>query len=347
MISLESKAISNLRFPLMLGVVLIHCLVIEPLVARSQGLEISSVVIQLCSISLTRSCVPLFFMISGYLFFLKFGQHFKVRDYYCQLSKRTRTLLVPYLFWNLLVLGYFAFMHKFTPSLINSEFNNVYQYTWLEWLRSFWDNPGGKPICYQFWFLRDLMVVVLCSPIVYLLAKYGKYVTLGVLLVAWLLVPEPYPYQTGFTFFTMGAIFSIHRWSFAEWSRRTARYMLPVWCVLLIVNIIKIGGGEMVEPLLTLTSMPVYIAWAISVTPRNQRLTDFLGASSFFIYAFHGFPVTVLIKVVSSLFQSPGDMTWLFIYFVCFVGILMTSLLLYWALLKTFPKLTSVIMGCR
>lgn len=103
----------------------------------------------------------------------------------------------------------------------------------------------------------------------------------------------------------------------------------------------------MVEPLLTLTSMPVYIAWAISVTPRNQRLTDFLRASSFFIYAFHGFPVTVLIKVVSSLFQSPGDMTWLFIYFVCFVGILMTSLLLYWALLKTFPKLTSVIMGCR
>ena len=92
MTSLESKAISRLRFPLMMGVVLIHCVVIEPSLARNQGLGLTAAIIQLFSLGLTGPCVPLFFFISGYLFFFKYAQRFTVADYGQQLGKRVRTL---------------------------------------------------------------------------------------------------------------------------------------------------------------------------------------------------------------------------------------------------------------
>ena len=44
--------------------------------------------------------VPVFFLISGYYFF--YGHEYCKEEYFRKLIKRSRTLLLPYLIWNLL-----------------------------------------------------------------------------------------------------------------------------------------------------------------------------------------------------------------------------------------------------
>ena len=48
------------------------------------------------SLCLGEIGVPLFFTISGYLFFLNYSKY----DYYRKIKTRTKSLLVPYLIWN-------------------------------------------------------------------------------------------------------------------------------------------------------------------------------------------------------------------------------------------------------
>lgn len=347
MTSLESKAISRLRFPLMMGVVLIHCVVIEPSLARNQGLGLTAAIIQLFSLGLTGPCVPLFFFISGYLFFFKYAQRFTVADYGQQLGKRVRTLLLPYLFWNAVVLGYFAFMHAFTPSLINPSFNNVYQYSWQEWLRSFWDFPGNQPVCFQFWFLRDLMVMMVCSPLVFAMARYGKKVW-GVLLVGlWLVAPHAFPYQMAITFFSLGTLFALYGWDFAKASRRVLRYALPVWIIVLIINTIQLGGGKILTSSSTLLGACVYLAGATYASERSSRWADWLASGSFFIYAFHGFPLGVIMKLTIALLHPASNTLWLLVYAGCFLAIVVLSLAFYGILQKIMPKFTFFITGGR
>lgn len=60
-----SATIANIRLPLLLGVVLCHCMIPD---ARVQPF---SCVQTLLSQVLTQPCVPIFFIMSGFLFFWK------------------------------------------------------------------------------------------------------------------------------------------------------------------------------------------------------------------------------------------------------------------------------------
>lgn len=64
----------------------------------------------------------------------------------------------------------------------------IVDYSISDWCWAFWNtnmiNPlavhtEAYPICYQFWFIRDLMVVMLLSPLIhFLLAKLRQYAIL-------------------------------------------------------------------------------------------------------------------------------------------------------------------------
>lgn len=62
-----SNVISLLRFPLIVGVVIIHSAIITPIAASESGLNFVAFVMELCSYNAPSPCVPIFFIISGYL----------------------------------------------------------------------------------------------------------------------------------------------------------------------------------------------------------------------------------------------------------------------------------------
>lgn len=342
----QSDAINNLRFPLMGGVILIHNVIIDPTEGWNEGYYLASTIINLFSWCLTSPCVPLFFFISGFLFFAKSGS-FDAKRYARKLQQRASTLLIPYIFWNVIVLFYFAFMHKFTPGLVNPEFNNVYTYTLQEWLLSFWNFPGGQPVCFQFWFMRDLMVMVVCAPIVYIVAKYGRGLPI-VLATLYFFCNGLFPMQTAVTFFTIGACFSIHNLDFSTLASRYWRIAFLVWLVSIIIRLcFHCEDVYNMYSVTVLFGSVVYLYAASICKPKHRSIANFLAASGFFVYAFHGFPIGVILKVLSGIIHPHSDIAYIVIYVTSFIIIMGISLGLYYMMRKNMPTLTAIITGGR
>ena len=102
-----SDAVELLRFPLIVGVVLIHAYSTQVSMAGDQILGADSgytnaFTQNLISQVFARIAVPMFFLISGYFLFgkkeLTFGL---IKEKW---KKRIHSLLIPYLIWNFLVL---------------------------------------------------------------------------------------------------------------------------------------------------------------------------------------------------------------------------------------------------
>ena len=107
----------------------------------------------------------LFFSISGFLFFYNIET---IKECFPKIKKRIRTLIVPYLIWNIIfVLWYIAleeipFASKFINGSIQDNFNNFIDSVYFLFI---------KPANFPLWFLRDLIVFVFCSPIIFLFIK--------------------------------------------------------------------------------------------------------------------------------------------------------------------------------
>ena len=110
-----------------------------------------------------RSAVPVFFVISGYMFFYKV-ENLTKDIYKSKLKRRVTSLLVPYLFWNSLALIEGCIKHLpalagLFPNIGNQPIDFFYC------IKSFWCTPDGTcPIYYPFWYIRDLMVCALFTP---------------------------------------------------------------------------------------------------------------------------------------------------------------------------------------
>ncbi len=223
---LQSKTIAFLRFPLIVGVVLIHCYYKElPIggvkIPVMDEYPIYKLIADLFSQVLARTAVPLFFLISGYLFFYKSSFSWPMYD--SKLRKRAQTLLLPYLFWNGALVGLHLLIELLFPSVLSGEVKPVLDYGWCDWWDIFWarepSEPGGMPmpINYPLWFIRDLMVLVVFSPLVYAMVRYLRQYALALLGFLWLIydgASTPGLSPTAWFFFSLGAFYSVHRRNF-------------------------------------------------------------------------------------------------------------------------------------
>ena len=93
-----SKAIDNLRFPMAVMVVAIHCYYfnLQHINAYQENGGVIEWVINICSIVLTDCAVPMFFVISGYLFFLRQDGELTWTQYKGKMLKKCKTLLLPF-----------------------------------------------------------------------------------------------------------------------------------------------------------------------------------------------------------------------------------------------------------
>lgn len=94
---LDSSVISVLRFPLIVGVVCIH---------SGMGAFLQYLLGGICG----KLSVPIFLLISGYLFFREGSYELTKELWISKLKKRIFSLLVPYLLWNFI--GYIIYAIK-------------------------------------------------------------------------------------------------------------------------------------------------------------------------------------------------------------------------------------------
>lgn len=279
-----SKAIDILRFPLAVFVVAIHTYFNEGLKARGNvDVPFSGVwaheFIRFFSITLTDCAVPMFFVISGFLYFWK-TPHLTKDIYRSKTKKKIIALMVPFFCWNVIT------------CLINPA--RFLSAGVLEKITGFWSMTmelgcGAGPWDGPLWFVRDLFIVMLCTPAVEWIVGKAK---LGGVFV--LYVPVLMGYDSivpglsvrSFLFFMLGASLAIHH-QYVLHSIRL-KYTLPIGLVFMALRSFHIGGNIFAECWI-LASMAMYFALARKIGEQTQNMIIWkrLSAASFVIYAMH------------------------------------------------------------
>lgn len=155
-----SKTINLLRFPLMLLVVCMHF--------SGGGDNTTLLYCNLMQFGLIyfSTAVPIYFAISGYLFW-KGNDLFQYKN---KIQKRVYSLIIPYLLWNLLFIVAYCLLNMNFSFQTLYGFVNINANTFNDFMVSVFTGKG-MPANYPLWYLRDLIVCSLLSPLLYLGVK--------------------------------------------------------------------------------------------------------------------------------------------------------------------------------
>lgn len=355
---LQSKTIKFLRFPLIIGIVFIHTNLAEvniggQLWAAKGQFPIHDIFRYIVSEELARIAVPLFYFMSGFLFFIHTDFSFSV--YKKKLERRVHTLLIPYLLWNTVVVTLFFLAQTFLSSMTSGVNKLIVEYTVSDWIGIFWDKGDYMPISYQFWFIRDLMVVDLFSPLVYLFVRHLKVIGVTFLAISWYLglcCPITGFSSDAFFFFSFGAWFAVHQHNFVSVFQPLR---LPFTLLyILIVTIATILWYNQVEAHFLIHNLGIVIglitivAWtAFGIKEGEIRCNDLLSGSSFFIYAYHIMPLALIMKIWTTLFKSPTELTMILGYLSIPFLIVGLGIGIYVLAQKSFPRFTRLMTGGR
>lgn len=359
---LLSQTISFLRFPMIVGVVFIHS---NLLTFDIQGQEYNfcqwqwlAYVVRFFSQVLPAISVPLFFFISGFLFFYK--TDFDNNTYVSKLKSRRMTLLVPYLIWNFI--GFLILLIQMQPQF-ESLFPMLkdYRIDISVFLKCFWliklpmNLNCVAPINNPFWFVRDLIILVLFTPILHWVLKKCGVLFLSFMSVIWFFRLGTYinlpdlSHQSIF-FFPLGAYFSIRSINFTD-SVRNAKWLPIAYGLFAVCDTLDLGGREYYywfHNIGIIMGMPaiIYIATRF-IEKYSVKPSKFLSNASFFVFAAHGLFISKFMKVVVMVVKPQQPLLVLFIYFFVPITTILICLLTYKLLCRTVPNFTKVITGSR
>ena len=343
------------RFPLMVVVLLSH--------AYISGLRLGGDVdiFLVTSFSLSKllgnMAVPCFLFISGYLFFRNTEQ-FSVRLYGDKLRRRAQRLLLPYVVWNLLIILLYFVGQTLVPQLFSGTHTAVANYSVAEWFNAFWCVEGTQsPINPPLWYIRDLMVIVMFSPAIYL-ALRNRWVGVGfiaLMLGLWLsgeavngaivwLQPK------NIFFFSLGAWYAIHKVEFMRF--RWVTLLLGVALCVTFATGFYLCGGKWVKRLfyeetILFGSLSILYLSHFLASVKRWRVPKYLGDSYFFVYLCHYIPMALLSKVLVKLVAPTTNVEFFAIYFGSFIVILVLSVGAYHLLRRLLPKTTAFTLGGR
>lgn len=314
--SQQSRILNNLRFPLAIMVVIIHCKInqnewVFPQWSGFSGEEFSAAIQILFSTILSGIAVPTFYLVSGYFFFYR-TDRFSPIIYKEKLKKRVHTLLIPYVAWNFLYILYVVLKKIAAYFVKGKPLSNITDYFEANgWIRMFWDcniwsldkinilgqlTPFTGPILIPMWFIRDLMVVVLITPIIYYVLR--KFKLLAVVVLALCYITGIWPYIHGFSvtavfFFSLGAYFSINKQNMVDELRRFRKCVFVLYVPMVVIMMYLNGNHTMVGgyiyPLYIILGVVTIINIATLLEGKGKLSTNSkLPDTTFFIYAFHG-----------------------------------------------------------
>lgn len=347
-IEIISKSISYIRFPLIVGVVLIHS-TFGDIVLQGESVKCDN---ELCPIYynvsyilshiIARICVPLFFMISGYLFFYK-SDSFDFYQYVSKLKKRIGSLLVPYVIWNLISIIAFLLIQIFCQSLLSGRNKSVLEYNFVDWLLCFWDTSKingtdtTAPINYPLWYLRDLMVTVILSPLIYYLLKHFSSIIIIILGVLYIFPLWQFPVginPTAIFFFSLGAFISIRNLVDTQALISYKKYLLISYVLGVVLEFLYRGGEyyNIIHHIVVIIG--VFAVSSIVINrARSGRLhyNKVLSDSSFFIFVYHALPLAFIVKVLLYILPNK-DIVLFLIYLIAptviiFIGVLLSKIL--------------------
>lgn len=333
-----SSACNFLRLPLMLLVVFIH--VKYNVLITLPKTDLSYSVVFFFTQIISRIAVPSFFVISGYYFFFDIAKQnsFSLQDYKTKLSKRVFSLLIPYLIWNLF---YCLFKSIFFEQNFFLLLSKIFAYP--------------MPVAFQFWYIRDLMIMCLISPLLYWLIKKIKWFLLLILLLVWFLNLK-IVIDTPLLFFSLGAYFSIERKNVVSLLEKIKPYVFLFVLFFGVMDFVfnlsptnifhKAENIYLIHCLFILSGVAGAFCFAVYFV-KNKQADKFSNSSLvFLLFAIH--PLTTLYLFTPLLITIFGnEISLLVAYFVPIIFSIVVAYILYCLMNKFFRHLLFILVGRR
>lgn len=333
--------ISNLRFPMILGVVFTHALTYMPTSIYDDSA--AGTTLQWI-IALAHGRIPTFFIISGYLFFRGVEQ-FDWALYKKRMKSRNRSLIIPYILWTIICLCYLSI--KALPIAIQTH-----DYTpitnMLTW-RIFWVYTNVHPLHIPLWYIRDLIVMSIISPLVWIYLKYTKH--FGMLILIGLYIAFDgiiaFTLPNAILFFTMGAYFALFNVDFRPIANKLKWLIFPI--LLLVSAIITLGETYSARTAAVVIPL-TYLCISAYVTDKYHcKISDKLTNSVFFIYASHTILITSVVYSAAKFIIPDSVSPWILLMrHMAVTAVIVTICVALYHLLKRFiPKTISILTGSR
>jgi peptidoglycan/LPS O-acetylase OafA/YrhL len=323
--------------------------------------------------TLPTFAVPIFFVISGYLFGVKSANGTAEGWYGKAVKKRLRTLLVPYFLWctvfALTVIPFTVFGNHLAGRALTSNtcMKEPLVSVW-NFFRIYGGDLNDGPACLPMWYIRNLFLLVLAAPLflaltsnrwtgaLYLAVSGGLFVAQN-----WLATTSSQLLETGlslrgFFFFPLGLYLARHPVPDTPAFRRMRAALPAVWlatCLAFVVLRLHAGEEWQVAKLLTAKAtnlLGVGAIWVLcDLLPGFRRMARHpVAKCSFFVYACHmGVLFTLMCERCQQLLMTHLHVPVVGIFLLRIAVPLGVSLLLAAGVKRWFPRAYAMLTGGR
>lgn len=343
-----SNKIKNVSLLLMVMVVFLHSYNLD-----TKGLGLTDFknynwfIQHFISFGITRIAVPLFFIISGFLFV--YDGKVSFAELLIKVKKRVQTIFIPFITWSLMGIIFYFILQQIPQTQLFFTNKLIINYTFFDFINTL----VYKPIPYQLWFLRDLMVLVILSPIILFLIKKIKLIFTTIILVFWFLnYDSVFLTSEALLFFIIGILISKDYKLLIEQINIAKRLPL-IWLLVLILQVVFLFYDYKILAALfskfsILIGVPSF--WVlydfINKNVTFERNLNKITWVTFFIYAFHE-PFLTFIKKITFFLLGKSNLIILVNYFSAPIITILASVFFAYVLKHTLPVTYKFLTGGR
>ena len=275
------------------------------------------------------SVVPLLSMISGWLFFSFHGD--AAAALRSRMRRRFVSLYLPLVFWNALFLAILLLLFQFNPGHqlladMNIDLGSAGPLDYVNAVFAVTEHPIG----FQFWFVRDLFVTALVSPLLWLLLTRAPLLGAMFLGGAWLIGHDLWIFFRADVvfFFYLGAWIRLRGVPVEIGARATMVFLAAyvAMCAARTLAPYVVDGDPFILQVATrgMRLVGVLACWGlfqrIASTPIGGLVARF-GGLAFFLHAAH-YPLIAEVKLILWGLLPAETQAWMLVHYV--VSVLIT-----------------------
>ena len=331
-----SARIALLRYPLIYLMVVLH---VPTMTGFNEDPGIKAFIGGYFDLGLVRLSIPMLSCISGFLIF-----HLELdRNFALLIRKRSYSLLLPMVIWNLplVVLLYFVQAFQLTSYEFNST-GQMYPFEPMRWINGVFA-VSSFPIVGPMHFMRDLYVVSFLAPLMGWVIRRAPLTGLIVLIAIFYrgLDGEFIRSNTIPIMFYLGAMAAVKQWDLKLLDRfalPSAIVVLVICAVAVLLDIGRPAWLPLISPLL------VWPAASLLVGSRAGRWLAVHGQVAVFLFMFHGLVLIFLLRAFPD-YQSGEYEFWIWLAGPMLITI--GSHQLFLILRRFSPGLLTLLVGGR
>lgn len=330
-----------MSFILMIMVVILHANVMNLSTGISHNIQ------AFITEGITRVAVPSFFFISGFLLMFNYDKNNKL-FFINKIISRVKTLFVPWIIWSILGLVVIYVIQEF--DIISYSLSRQVQFGIKDILSEIFVQPT---ISFQLWFVRDLFVLVLLSPIIFLIIKYLR---CGWMLGCFILVcfniwRIGFLEVDGLIFFGCGMYVSLYHKEWMEYRWNNNLLLLLFVGFLFIIASIILTQYYRSNPLriinIILGAITIWGCYDLGRFDIKSKYVNLILSLSFFIFLFHEPLLGVVKNLLMCILPMQGNLLFNITYILSTIITIAISIIVGMFAKLRLPAIYKVLNGGR